>query len=46
MLEALKDAGRTDVKYTEFPDLMHGIWSATAHTEGLIDWMFEQTLAD
>ena len=46
MLEALQDAGRTDIKYTEFPDLMHGIWSATAHTEGLIDWMFEQTLAD
>ena len=46
MLEALKDAGRTDVKYTEFPDLMHGIWGATANTEGLIDWMFEQTLAD
>lgn len=44
MKRALEDIGRSDVKYTEFPTLSHGIWSATALTEGLLDWMFSKTL--
>ena len=44
MKEALDKIGRTDVKYTEFPTLKHGIWSATANTDGLFDWMFSQSL--
>ncbi|MBO4355752.1 MAG: prolyl oligopeptidase family serine peptidase [Clostridia bacterium] len=44
MLKALEDAGRTDIKYTEFTGMDHGIWSATANTKGLFDWLFAQQL--
>ena len=42
MYEALKAAGRDDIKYTSFEGAGHGIWSMTADTEGLYDWLFSQ----
>lgn len=42
MAEALRASGRTDVKVTEFEGAGHGIWVATADTEGLLDWLFSQ----
>ena len=44
MKKALEDAGRTDIKYTEFNGKDHGIWGDTANTKGLFDWLFEQQL--
>lgn len=44
MRDALAAAGRTDVKFTVFEGAGHGIWSKTADTEGLFDWMFAQKL--
>ena len=47
MIDALKEArGEDGFKFTEFPTLYHGIWGATANTEGLFDWMFSQSLDD
>lgn len=42
MYDALVAAGRTDVKLTIFEGEGHGIWSKTADTEGLLDWLFSQ----
>jgi len=42
MYDALSAAGRTDIKYTLFEGAGHGIWSMTADTEGLFDWLFAQ----
>ena len=42
MYNALLAAGREDVKYTVFEDKQHGIWHATADTEGILDWLFAQ----
>ncbi len=40
MYDALTAAGRTDVKFTKFEGAGHGIWSKTADTDGLYDWLF------
>lgn len=45
MRAALAAAGRTDIRFTEFPSLGHGIWVATADTAGLFDWLFSQSLS-
>lgn len=42
MYDALIAAGRTDIKYTLFEGAGHGIWSKTADTEGLFEWLFAQ----
>ena len=42
MYDALVAAGRTDVKLTIFEGAGHGIWSMTADTDGLLDWLFAQ----
>lgn len=44
MHDALTAIGRTDVKFTTFEGAGHGIWSKTADTEGLFDWLFSQKL--
>lgn len=44
MYDALTAVGRTDVKFTTFDGAGHGIWSKTADTEGLLDWLFSQKL--
>ncbi len=46
MYNALVAAGRDDVKFTTFDGAGHGIWTMTANTEGLFDWLFSQKLAD
>ena len=46
MNDALIAAGRYDVKLTTFDGAGHGIWSMTADTEGLFDWLFAQKRAD
>ena len=45
MYDALIAAGRNDVKLTTFDGAGHGIWSMTADTEGLFDWLFAQKRA-
>lgn len=42
MVNALKAIGRTDVKFTTFSGAGHGIWTLTANTAGLLDWLFAQ----
>ncbi len=42
MRNALIAAGRTDIKFTAFEGMGHGIWGATADTDGLYDWLFAQ----
>lgn len=42
MVDALAAAGRTDVKFTTFKGKGHGIWTLTADTAGLLDWLFSQ----
>ena len=42
MYDALMAVGRTDVKFTRFEGDGHGIWTKTANTEGLFDWLFAQ----
>lgn len=42
MINALQAIGRTDVKFTTFKGKGHGIWTLTADTAGLLDWLFEQ----
>ncbi|MBE6641084.1 MAG: hypothetical protein E7619_05805 [Ruminococcaceae bacterium] len=42
LVQAIKDAGGTNVTYVEIPDGDHNIWSKAANTEGLIDWIFSQ----
>ncbi len=44
MNDALTAIGRTDVKFTTFEGAGHGIWSKTADTEGMFDWLFSQKL--
>ena len=42
MKEAFDAIGRTDILYTTFEGEDHGIWSKTANTEGLYDWLFSK----
>ena len=46
MYDAFLAIGRTDVKFTKFEGAGHGIWSKTADTEGLLDWLFSQKRAE
>ncbi len=39
MIHALETVGG-EPNYTEYPDMLHGIWNNAYSTEGLVDWMF------
>ncbi len=43
MVNSIKDAGSTTIKYTEIAGGGHNIWSQAAKTAGLVDWMFSKT---
>lgn len=42
MVNALEAIGRNDVQFTTFAGAGHGIWTMTADTAGLLDWLFSQ----
>jgi len=42
IVEAIKNAGGTNVNYTEYPGMDHNIWQKAANEEGLVDWIFSQ----
>jgi Predicted peptidase len=44
MVDALKAEGRTDVKYTEYPDDKHQIFGKAFAEPGLFEWLGEQRL--
>ena len=43
LVNAIKNAGGTNIKYTEIAGGGHNIWAQAAKTEGLVDWMFSKT---
>jgi predicted peptidase len=44
MIEALDAQGRTDVRYTEYPDDGHQIFGKAIAEPGLLEWLANQTL--
>ena len=42
IVDAVKAAGGTKIKYTVIPGGTHNIWQDAASTDGLIDWIFAQ----
>lgn len=44
MNDALKAAGHKNFKFTTFSGAGHGISKLIADTDGLMEWMFEQSL--
>lgn len=45
MVNSIKNAGSTTIKYTEIAGGGHNIWAQAAKTDGLVDWMFSKTNA-
>jgi len=43
LVNAIKNAGNTTIKYTEFAGGGHNIWSQAAKTAGIVDWIFSNT---
>ena len=51
MVESIKKAGGTSIKYTEYPSGMvnpngHFAWGPTYKNQDLIDWIFKQSRVD
>lgn len=46
MVEAIHNAGGTQVKYVEYKKLGHDIVESAMMTSGLFDWLFSQNLSD
>ena len=44
IVNAIRNAGGTNIKYTEFPKADHGIWGMTYKINELYEWMFAQRL--
>ena len=44
MVEALQDAGNTNVKYTEYPNVGHESWYKAYKEADLIEWMYSKKL--
>lgn len=44
IVEALKAEGRTDVRYTEYPDDAHQIFGKAIAEPGLLEWLSDQRL--
>ena len=42
MVNAIKEAGGTKVKYTEYPDVGHGSWKPAYADPEFMKWMFKQ----
>lgn len=42
MIDALRDAGNNNVKYTEYPNVGHESWYKAYKEADLIDWMFSK----
>ena len=42
MVEALKAAGSTTVRYTEYPGVGHNSWDAAYSDRALAEWLFQQ----
>ncbi len=42
MVEALKKAGSTVVRYTEYPGVAHNSWTPASKEAELLPWLFEQ----
>jgi predicted peptidase len=42
MVQAIKDAGSTIIKYTEYPEVGHGSWKPTYADPEFLKWMFKQ----
>lgn len=43
MVEAIKNEGGTQIKYTELPNHDHNVWDYASTTYEMIDWLFSQT---
>ena len=43
MVNSIKNAGSTTIKYTEIAGGGHNIWAQAAKTAGLVDWIFSKT---
>lgn len=46
MVNALKNAGSTVLRYQELEGMGHGVWNWTAENIDVWKWLFEQNLAD
>ena len=44
MVEAIKNAGSTKVKYTEYPGVPHNSWDKAYSEKEMTDWLFAQKL--
>jgi predicted peptidase len=42
MVKAVKDAGSTKIKFTEYPGVGHGSWKPAYADPELMKWMFSQ----
>ena len=42
MVEAIKAAGGTKIRYTEYPNVGHNSWDAAYATKEMTDWLFAQ----
>jgi predicted peptidase len=42
MVQAIKDAGGTKIKYTEYPGVGHGSWKPAYADPEFLKWMFKQ----
>ena len=46
MVNELKAAGSTKIKYTEFPEGQHNIWTPVYSTAEVYEWLFAQVKSD
>ncbi len=46
IVNAIKAEGGTQIIYKEFRGMGHNVWNTAMTTQGLLDWMFSQSLAD
>ena len=46
MVEALKNAGSTVVKYSEYPGVGHDAWTPAFKEPELLNWLFAQRRAN
>jgi hypothetical protein len=42
VVRAIEALDKDKVKYTEYKDADHNVWSTAANTPGLVDWIFAQ----
>ena len=45
MVEAIKAAGGTKIKYREYPGMAHNVWTPTFSDDSVFEWLFRQRKA-